>query len=54
MNKYKNILAETNFNLINIKIMKTKYIETINYIIDKFLMKDEGKINKYLSYIDFH
>ena len=32
--------------------MKTKYIETTNYIIDKFLMKDEGKINKYLSYID--
>ena len=52
MSKYKNILAETSFNFINIKIMKTKYIETTNYIIDKFLMKDEEKINKYLSYID--
>ena len=32
--------------------MKTKYIETTNYIFDKFLLKDEEKINKYLSYID--
>ena len=50
--KYENILAEVSFNLTNIKILKTKHLEKTNCIIDKYLTKNEERINKYLSFID--
>ena len=49
------ILAEIGFNSNKIKIMNSKYIEENNSILDKYLLNDNGKINKYVSYIDnFH
>ena len=51
--KYFNlILAEICFNLGNIKIINSKYIEKTSSIFDKYKNNDEEKNNKYIYYID--